>query len=217
MTASDKPEKSEGANKRTRKQKPLSEIYKLWDELADTKLLPDRVREPSAEFLVKWEKLHSMAWQNGGWICSLTDARLVASMGHWTFFRLRQYGLALEHIEKLSLHPVFEKIEERDLDEYHFYCAMQLFILGRHEEAIGHCEDIRKSLQHGKSGRLDHMISIISIALDELDPDLEVPTQMKNYAADLASEIPGRKRTAKAILGCVKVSELKAILDPRQD
>ena len=217
MTELENPEPSEGVKKSTRKQKPLSEIYKLWDELAYTRLLADREREPSEEYLVKWQKLHSMAWQNGGWICSLTDARLVASMGHWTFFRLRQYGLALEHIEKLSLHPDFAEIDRWELETYHFYCAMQLFILGRHKEAIGHCEEIRKDQQHGKSGRLEHTLSIISIALDELEPDSEVPTQMKNYAADLASEIPGRKRTAKAVLGCLKVSELKAILDSRQD
>lgn len=212
---SDLPEKSEGASRRTRKQKPLSEIYILWDQLADTRLLPDRVREPSADHMAKWEKLHAMAWQDGGWVCSLTDAQLVASMGHWTFFRLCQYGLALEHIEKLSLHPDFAEIDRWELETFHSYCAMQLFNLGRYEEAIGHCEVIRKDQRHGRSGRLEDIFSIISIALDELEPDSAVPTQMKDYAADLASEIAGRKRSVKAILACHKVSDLKAILDPR--
>lgn len=194
----------------------LSEIAQLWDQMTDVRLLlPPSPREPSAEFMANWEKLHAMAWQDGGWVCSLNDARLVASTGHWTFFRLCEYDIALEHISRLILHPDFEKIEETDLDDYHFYCAMQLFILGRHEEAIGHCEEIRKDQRHGKSGRLNHLLSIISIVLDELDPDSEVPVGMKTYAAGLASEIPGRKRTAKAILECVKVAELNAILDPK--
>lgn len=198
--------------------KKMSEIAQLWDQMTDVRLLlPPSPREPSKEFMANWEKLHAMSWQNGEWICSLTDAWLVASTGHWTFFRLSQYDIALEHISRLSHHPDFEKIEKSDLDIYHDYCAMQLFILSRHEEAIGHCEEIRKSQRHGRSSRLEHIISIIRIALDELEPDSEVPVQMRNYAADLASEIPGRKRSAKAILSCVKVSELNRILDPRQD
>lgn len=198
--------------------KKLSEIAQLWDQMTDVRLLlPPSPREPSKEFMAGWEKLQAMAWQDGRWVCSLNDAGLVASTGHWTFFRLSQYDVALEHISRLSLHPDFEKIEKSDLEIYHDYCAMQLFILGRHEEAIGHCEEIRKSQRHGKSGRLEHMLSIIRIALDELEPDSEVPIQMKNYAADLASEIPGRKRSSKAILSCVKVSELHRILDLRQD
>lgn len=185
-----------------------------WDRLVfHTEPYPTVKREPPTELVEGFKALYAVAWNGATWTCPVGDAKLVATLGSMTYFRLRDYEKSVQCLQELLTHPDFGALCSLEQEGVYERLGGSLFLAGFAEAGIEYWDRVREVEGHSRISRIRSLIIQVMIVADDLPPESALGTPLRSFLERLLMPHPKTKKLAGTAASCETFQDLRPILE----